>query len=248
MGLRGPAPKRPEELVGNVSRARRDGDDQTTVSIGQTIVHKAKPPNGSSEWSDSAKLLYKAARNSAQSTLYEASDWAVLHSLMADLTSYQNNPVRNAQYLSSIQSVLNDLLMTEGSRRRRRVLLDKRDTPAKAPAGSTDWHKDAKRLYAAAKRGKQAEYYEPSDWAYLHFVMTEMTQHRETNSSGLMFATLHSMLADVLMTEGTRRQLDLDLGTADKAKSGPTEGDKEVQKWMVELTKVPTCATSTSKR
>ena len=40
------------------------------------------------------------------------------------------------------------------------------------------------------------------------------------------------------MTEGTRRQLDLDLGTADTKSGGPTEGDKEVEKWLVELTKV----------
>lgn len=238
MGLRGPAPKRPEELVGNVSRARRDGDGLTAVKVGQKIVHKITPPNASSDWNATAKLLYKAARQSAQSTLYEASDWSVLHSLMFDLTRYQEQAVRNAQYLSGIQTVLNDLLFTEGSRRRRRVLLDKRPGPVKAPAGSSDWHKDAKKMYAAAKKGKQAEYYEPSDWAYLHFVMTELTSHREINSSGLMFSTLHSMLADVLMTEGTRRQLDLDLGTAETKNGGPTEGDKEVEKWLLELTKV----------
>ena len=238
MGLRGPAPKRPEDLVGNVSRARRDGDDLKTVKIGANIVHKAKPPAVSSEWNDTTKLIYNSVKKSAQSSLYEASDWAVLHSLMFDLSKYQSFGVRNAQYLSAIQTVLNDLLITEGSRRRRRVLLDKRATPVKAPPGSTEWHKDAKRLYMAAKKGQQAEWYEPSDWAYLHFVMTELTQHRETNSSGLMFATLHSMLADVLMTEGTRRQLDLDLGTAEEQNGGPTEGDKEVEKWLVEFTKV----------
>ena len=238
MGLRGPVPKRPEELVGHVSRERRDGDGLTAVKVGQKIVHKSKPPNASSEWSSTAKLLYKAARQSAQSTLYEPTDWAELHSLMSDLTRYQEQAVRNAQYLSGIQTALNDLLFTEGSRRRRRVLLDKREAPVKAPSGSSDWHKDAKKIYAAAKKGKQSEYYEPSDWAYLHFVMTELTKHREMNSSGLMFSTLNSMRADVLMTEGTRRQLDLDLGAADTASSGPTEGDKEVEKWLVALTKV----------
>ena len=238
MGLRGPAPKRPEELVGNVSRARRDGDGLTPVKVGPTIIHKAKPPASSSEWNSTAKLIYNSAKRSGQSALYEASDWAVLHSLMFDLSKYQSFGVRNAQYLSALQTVLNDLLLTEGSRRRRRVLLDRRTTPVKPPRGDKDWHTDAKRLYTAAKQGKQAEYYEPSDWAYLHFVLTEMTQHRKSNSSGLMFATLHSMLADVLMTEGTRRQLDLDLGTADTKNGGPTEGDKEVEKWLVELTKV----------
>lgn len=238
MGLRGPAPKRPEELVGNVSRARRDGDGLIPVKISANIVHKVTPPNASSKWNDTAKLIYGAAKKSAQSTLYEASDWAVLHSLMFDLTEYQALGVRNAQMLSGIQTVLNDLLITEGSRRRRRVLLDKRGKKVKAPAGDPEWHDDAKNLYEAAQKGKQAEYYEPSDWAYLHFVMTELTQHRETNRSGLMFTTIHSMLADVLMTEGTRRQLDLDLGTAETKNGGPTAGDKEVEKWLIELTKV----------
>ena len=238
MGLRGPAPKRPEDLAGHISRARRDGDGLTSVKVGQTIVHKSKPPGASKDWNDTAKLIYKSVRQSAQSTLYESSDWAILHSLMFDLTKYQGISVRNAQYLSAMQTVFNDLLLTEGSRRRRRVLLDKRPKPVTPPTGSGDWHKDAKRIWAAAKKGKQAEYYEPSDWAYLHFVMTELTQHRETNSSGLMFSTLHSMLADVLMTEGTRRQLDLDLGGAETKSAGPTEGDKEVEKWLVELTKV----------
>lgn len=239
MGLRGPAPKRPEDLVGHVSRAKRDGDEYTTVGFCGTVVHKAKAPSAVGDWSKSAKMLWKAAKESQQSAFYEPGDWEMLRIVLGDLTAYQKCDVRNSQHLAAIIQTLNELLISEGSRRRRRVLIDKRETPVTPPPADKEWHNDAKRMWQAAKNGAHAEFFEPSDWAYLHLTLTELTKHRVTNSSGLMFSTLMSMFADLLLTEGTRRQLDLDLGTAQQQNAGPTEGDKEVEKWLLTLTNPP---------
>lgn len=238
MGLRGPAPKKPEQLAGHVSRAKRDGDTYKTVSTNTTITHKVKPPNGHSDWTDSAKLLYKSAKISAQSALYEPTDWEMLRLVASDLSNYQTGP-RVAKLFESIVSALDDLLLAEGSRRRASIDLDVRATPVKPPPADKAWHPDAKRLWKAAAKSSQAMYYEPSDWAYLHLALTELTYHRVGGGSGQLYAVVQSMFAQLLLTEGTRRVHGLDLGTAEDTSNDPTLGDKEIEKWMIQLTKVP---------
>ncbi|MBN6777424.1 hypothetical protein JRG19_02520 [Pseudoclavibacter alba] len=96
-------------------------------------AHVVKPPAASSEWHPIAKRLWKAAKESGQSRFYEPSDWAVLYSLMDDLTYYKQARVRSGQMLQTIMSSLSSLLLTEGDRRRLQIELAK---PVEAEASS----------------------------------------------------------------------------------------------------------------
>ena len=63
---------------------------------------------------------------SGQTRFYEPSDWAVAYLLCETVTEFQRSKMKNGQMLASIQSLMSDLLMTEGSRRRVGIELDRK--------------------------------------------------------------------------------------------------------------------------
>lgn len=84
-------------------------------------------------------------------------------------------------------------------------------------------------MYQSLRDSAQSKYYEPSDWAYarlaLHFVDKLLVS---TRPSGEMLATLNSMLAGLLMTEGDRRRVRMEIErrpTGDAASEGATVED-----------------------
>lgn len=71
-------------------------------------------------------------------------------------------------------------------------------------------------LYQALLDSAQSKYFEPSDWAYarfcLHFADKLLKQARP---SGQVLATVHSMLSDLLVSEGSRRRFRIEIERAD---------------------------------
>lgn len=115
----GPVPKREAEL----QRPRdRKGGDQLPVLKGELMEVRNKPdpdPN----WHSIATMVYEAAANSGQSYWYQESDWAMLYSLCDDLSYLKNQDRRSGQFLATVMSGLESLLLTEGDRRRARIEL-----------------------------------------------------------------------------------------------------------------------------
>ena len=121
MGGTGPIPKRESEL----QRARtRKGSDVVPVTHGALREVTSRPP-ADEEWHPIAKGLYESAATSGQSDFYQDSDWWMLYSLCDEISYLKGMKQRSGQYLASILSGLQALLLTEGERRRVRIELTK---------------------------------------------------------------------------------------------------------------------------
>lgn len=237
MGLRGPAPKRVEDRNGHRSREEREGDDVTRVS--QTVVTSGaiSQPQGSTKWDTVAKRIWKAAGTSAQSALYQETDWAVLRLMLDEVTAYRAATKRNSQHLGAIMSALTDLLLCEGDRRRRGIEVARRDTPVKPPAASKDWDADVRKLWRAMPRSEVTKFYEPTDWAVAHFLLSELSLFRSVPfRSGQLLTTLLVGLDSLMLTEGKRRQLGLETKkNVSAAPSGKSAGIIEMETWRKKL-------------
>ncbi|MBZ5869598.1 phage terminase small subunit, partial [Escherichia coli] len=95
MGSRGPVGKRKQELNGHRSKDELAGKTVSSVP-GAVNVAIPEPDPG---WHPIASALWRAASVSGQSAFYEPSDWAVLFSLMDDLSAYKRKAVRSGQML-----------------------------------------------------------------------------------------------------------------------------------------------------
>lgn len=120
-----------------------------------------------------------------------------------------------------------------------RVRRNKPDVPVtKVPAigvipipelGMADPHPLVKDLYQSLIDSAQSNFYEASDWSYarlaLHFVDRLL---KATKPSSEMLATVNSMLTGLLMTEGDRRRVRMEIErkpTADPSSEGATVAD-----------------------
>lgn len=119
MGITGPIPKRSDERV---RRNKVEGLEKIT-----TIGMVKQPDLGIPDPHHIVRELYLSLKNSAQARYYEPSDWQyarfALH--FADVLLKQNRP--SAQLLASVQTMLADLLVSEGARRRVRLEIDRID-------------------------------------------------------------------------------------------------------------------------
>lgn len=119
MGTRGPIGKRSEELMGHRSK---DQKDSVTKAPGASVV---EVPPADPSWHPIAASWYKALSESGQSRFYEPSDWAAAHYVAEVMTRNLESEKFSAVLFSSVWSAMNDLLTTEGDRRRVRMELQR---------------------------------------------------------------------------------------------------------------------------
>lgn len=120
MGMRGPIPKRSED------RVRRNKDAApTTRAKGASEV---RVPRCDPTWHPIAKSWYNSLKRSGQSAFYEPSDWAYAQLLAHEMTLMLAEPKIRAAALQTVMAGMNDLLTTEGARRRMRLELERGDT------------------------------------------------------------------------------------------------------------------------
>lgn len=78
--------------------------------------------------------------------------------------------------------------------------------------GIANAHPMVRDLYESMKTSAQKAYYEPSDWQYaritLHFVNRLL---RSTKPSAQMLASVNQMLTSLLLTEGDRRRVRIEV-------------------------------------
>lgn len=109
----------------------------------------------------------------------------------------------------------------DAERRRR----NKPETPTKTvhvtgavrvPAADRAWHPIAKRWYQSLKKSGQARFYEPSDWMtarYTAELMSRLLNQGERPSAQLV-ASLNSLMSSLLVTEGDRRRVRMEIERA----------------------------------
>lgn len=87
--------------------------------------------------------------------------------------------------------------------------------PYRAP---DEWHDIAKKLYNGVVASGQADFYQQSDWALLYFVCDEVDRYQKAGKrSSMMFAAIMSALSTLMVAEGDRRRVRIELGEEDKA-------------------------------
>lgn len=104
------------------------------------------------------------------------------------------------------------------------------------PAAARDWHPIAKRLWNAMKQSGQARFYEPSDWAYAYSLMDDLSYYKNgSKRSGQMLASIYSAMEKLLITEGDRRRVQIELSRPGDDAEGDSEGTQEAQAWITKL-------------
>lgn len=118
MGVTGPVPKRSEQRI---RRNKPDVPIEKVEAIGAVVV----PDLGLVDPHPIVSDLYLAMKESGQSRFYEPSDWQYARFAFhfADLLLKSSRP--SGQLLSTVQSMLTDLLLSEGARRRVRLEVER---------------------------------------------------------------------------------------------------------------------------
>jgi hypothetical protein len=118
-GQRGRVPKRSSERMGHRSKADKESIDKVPVA---GVV---EPPEADSEWHQIAIDWYESLTASGGAIFMEPSDWAAARYVAAVMTRNLTASKFNGQLFSGVWSAMNDLLTTEGARRRFRVELER---------------------------------------------------------------------------------------------------------------------------
>lgn len=116
--MRGPIPKRSDQ------RRRRNKDTDTTATVHAFGQSKVTPPTEDRTWHIYAKNWFRSLKKSGQAQFYQDSDWQEAR-LVAMLISNEMNREHGprAGMMDVIFSRADNLLTTEGARRRLRVEL-----------------------------------------------------------------------------------------------------------------------------
>lgn len=124
-GKGGPVPKRSSQR----RRRNKEGAVETVVATGD--VH-GEPLAG--EHSELAVRFWDGLRHSGQAQFYEPSDWAVAELIVFAIDSFAAKP--SAMMLASLNSMMSNLLVTEGDRRRVKLELEREDPSSDEDDGS----------------------------------------------------------------------------------------------------------------
>lgn len=126
----GPVGKRSDQKHGHRTASELAVDK---VPAGSELVWYEPNP----DWDDTAARLYASVQVSGQVWFYEQSDVAVLYYLCEEMTRSRNSDKFSGQAFQAIMSSMGDLLVTEGSRRRVKIELQ-RETGSSGPSDVDD--------------------------------------------------------------------------------------------------------------
>lgn len=90
------------------------------------------------------------------------------------------------------------------------------------PDADPDWHPLATRLWEGMVSSGQADFFQNSDWALAYSLMEDLTRYKEPHAnkdtgelyfkrSGQMLQVIMSTLSTLMVTEGDRRRLRIEL-------------------------------------
>lgn len=88
---------------------------------------------------------------------------------------------------------------------------------------SEDWHPIAKELFNSALSSGQSDFYQDSDIAYLYNLCEEISEYKySAKRSSMMFTAIMSAMNPLLLTEGDRRRVRMELSEAPQEKASLT--------------------------
>ncbi|MGP3686232.1 phage terminase small subunit [Streptomyces sp. IBSNAI002] len=88
----------------------------------------------------------------------------------------------------------------------------RRCRPTKIPNADRTWHPIAKRLWDSLKESGQADFYQASDWALAYSLCEDLSFYKKSGKrSGQMLQTIYSAFERLLVAEGDRRRVRVEL-------------------------------------
>jgi hypothetical protein len=108
--------------------------------------------------------------------------------------------------------------------------------PWKVPLARGEWHEIAKDWFHALKKSGQAGWFQPSDWmeAYVAAqVLSEMLNAGKI--SAMLYASWSSHTSRLLVTEGDRRRVRIELERGEKADPDRDAGVAATNEWHLRL-------------
>lgn len=84
--------------------------------------------------------------------------------------------------------------------------------PVSVPNADRDWHPIARRLWDGLKSSGQADFFQNSDWAFAYSLCEDLSVYKKSGKrSGQMLQTIYSAMERLLVTEGDRRRVRIEL-------------------------------------
>ncbi|MEU5403725.1 hypothetical protein ABZ348_31040 [Streptomyces sp. NPDC005963] len=82
----------------------------------------------------------------------------------------------------------------------------------KIPNADRSWHPIAQRLWDGMKSSGQADFYQNSDWALAYSLCEDLSHYKKSGKrSGQMLQTIYSAFERLLVAEGDRRRVRIEL-------------------------------------
>lgn len=107
------------------------------------------------------------------------------------------------------------------------VIADKVEPPEPAPG----WHPIAMKLWESVKQSTFTRYYEPSDWIVLYSACDDLSNYKkQERRSPTMLAAVNTMLTSLLLTEGDRRRVQIEINRIDESEA-ESAGVTALQAW-----------------
>ena len=116
-------PKMPRRESEKARPSSRQSKDKRGIPMQKGVSLPATRPDPDPEWHPIALMVYESLQESGQSSWYESSDWALAYAFCEELSVHKKSNRRSGQMLAVIVSVLDNLLVSEGARRRLHVEL-----------------------------------------------------------------------------------------------------------------------------
>jgi len=123
MGSRGPVGKRAAERMGHRTKAEKAQTDTVEI-VGEVEVPEPDPG-----WHPVAADWYKSLAESGQSRFFEPSDWRAAFYVAEVMTKNLTASRFSSELFKGVWAAMNDLLSTEGSRRRVRLEIERQGEP-----------------------------------------------------------------------------------------------------------------------
>ena len=123
MGKTGPVPKRSSERI-------RRNKPEVPITMVEMVGAVVKPELGIDNPHPIIVEIWESLDGSGQSQYYEPSDWAFARYALYFANQMLHEARPNAQKVQAVNSMLGDLLLTEGSRRRVRMEVERNKTSA----------------------------------------------------------------------------------------------------------------------
>lgn len=103
-------------------------------------------------------------------------------------------------------------------------------------AADPGWHPLIRELYYDIRKSGQAQFYEPSDWGMLRIGCQVMSDQMNSGKpSAVMFASWDALMARLLVTEGDRRRLRVELEREKPSDPDADAGVASMDAWRARL-------------